>query len=507
MKEIPNMDETTKNYYDDKGYIYSKNSASKDALYLRCKNYIGKDCACRAIVRNNNFENVRIIVDHNHRPDKKAVDRLLFSKTLEKICMENPYMKPILCYVKAKNELKNQVNRKYIHESYKYSVFIHRAQRRIVPLKPKSIEEFEKLIGVAKNSNLYAYDDVDKPFYRGIWEGTSGRNVAFVSERTLNEVKDLKEVTLLMDGTFKAVPRHMNFRQLYIINVIIRNRCYPLAYILMEKKDFNSYKVVLSELKRMIPAINVINCMTDYEAATRKAIKQVFPTSRISGCFFHYVQAIQKASKRFGLRNKLYDGDFQKFINRTSALALLPNEFVVEGFKLICKSVNKSARWDRFASYWHRQWAKANISVYGLRHRTNNFSETLNRVINLMIGRKAPNIWLLIENLQTVEMVKSDELEQVLDGLIIDTQVKKETTRMNKKIKRSIKSFNKTNDVETFLDNVTFNDDLADFFVHDFKEADYIDDFDEEIIPNMYNDECDFRKKHPRAAAKKRKRT
>lgn len=256
-------------------------------------------------------------------------------------------------------------------------------------LKPKSIAKFEELIGTAKNTKLFAYDDVGKIFYRGVWQGKTGGNIAFVSERTLNEEKELKEVTLLMDGTFRAVPRHLKFRQLYIINVVIKNRCYPLAYILMEKKDYHSYMLVLNKLKLMIPSMNVVNCMTDYESATRKAMKEVFPTSLISGCFFHYVQAIQKASKRFGLRNKNTGSEkFEAAINKISALALLPNEYITEGFELICKSVAKSTRWDRFSGYWIRQWAKANISVYGMRHRTNNFSETLNRLINLLIGKK-----------------------------------------------------------------------------------------------------------------------
>lgn len=93
-------------------------------------------------------------------------------------------------------------------------------------------------------------------------------------------------------------------------------------------------------------------------------------------------------------------------------------------------------------------------------------------------------------------------MEQVVGGLMIDKAVQKETTRMNKKIDKAVKRFKKSRDVGTFLDNVTFNDDLADFFVHDFKEVDIIDEFDEEVIPNSYDDVCDFRRKHPRSCLK-----
>lgn len=270
--------------------------------------------------------------------------------------------------------------------SHHYNVFIHRQQGQHVPVKPKSADEFEKLI--AKNSIIYATDNAGKTFYRGVWHGKTGANIAFVSERTLKKVKKLKKVVFLMDGTFEAIPRHLKFRQLYIINVIIRKRCYPLAYVLMERKDYHSYFLVLIKLKEMIPNMNVVNCMTDYEQATRKAIKELFPTSRLSGCLFHYVQAIQKASKRFGLSSKADGEKFKAAINKISALALLPNDYIVKGFKSIAKSIKGSMRWDKFKDYWLRQWKNANLSVYGLRHRTNNFSETLNRTINLIIGTK-----------------------------------------------------------------------------------------------------------------------
>lgn len=150
--------------------------------------------------------------------------------------------------------------------AYHYNTFIHRKQ---VSVKPKSITEFEKLIGIAKNSRTYATDSAGKVFYRGVWHGKTGANIAFVSERVLKKMKKLKKVTL-MDATFKSIPRHLKFRQLYIINVIIRKRCYPLAYVLMEKKDYHSYIVVLNKLKEMIPSMNVTGFMTECELASRK---------------------------------------------------------------------------------------------------------------------------------------------------------------------------------------------------------------------------------------------
>lgn len=202
---------------------------------------------------------------------------------------------------KAKNELKGKVERKNIPMISSFFSLMHRSQKKKVPLLPKNIALFESLIAEAKNHKRYAFDDAGELFYLGVWEGKTGKNVAFVSDGTLQRVSKETDVTLLMDGTFRAIPRHLKFRQLYIINVIIKGRCFPLAYILMERKDYDSYMTVLSELKKLLPSMNVVQCMSDYECATRKAILQQFPGVRLSGCYFHYVQAIVKDCKQFGL--------------------------------------------------------------------------------------------------------------------------------------------------------------------------------------------------------------
>lgn len=112
--------------------------------------------------------------------------------------------------------------------------------------------------------------------------------------------------------------------KLYIISVIRKGRCYPLAYILMERRDYKSYLNVFHNLKQLIPTMNVVTVMSDYEAATRKAVKVQFPKARLSGCFFHYVQSIRKSAKRFGLRSKWDKVKIEDVINKVSALALLP---------------------------------------------------------------------------------------------------------------------------------------------------------------------------------------
>ncbi|KAJ6647688.1 hypothetical protein Bhyg_02911, partial [Pseudolycoriella hygida] len=132
--------------------------------------------------------------------------------------------------------------------------------------------------------------------------------------------------------------------------------------------------------------------MSDYEAATRKALREVFPKARLTGRYFHYVQAIVKKFKKFGISD---DENFEGVREDICALALLPNDKIMEGFEIINKGIKHSDRWTRFAAYWKRTWSTANISVYGLVHRTNNYAETLNKTLNILVKSRHPNIWTL----------------------------------------------------------------------------------------------------------------
>lgn len=191
------------------------------------------------------------------------------------------------------------------------------------------------------------------------------------------------------------------------------------------------------------------------------------------------------------------------------ALALLPNGLVDQGFDIISRQFKDSKRWERFESYWKKQWAEANISVYGMVHRTNNYSESLNRTINLLIGRKRPGIWKLIYNLKIVEMLKSDELEQVVAGAMLKTRRKKRTIILNQKIKDATDLFNESKNVEAFLKNVTYNEDIESFF-HKDGDGDVFNDVgseDYDIIPNDYNVMSDFRLAHPRVVVTEKRKT
>lgn len=83
-------------------------------------------------------------------------------------------------------------------------------------------------------------------------------------------------------------------------------RSFPLMYVLMERRDTASYQFLFNKIKELIPNVTVKNIMTDFEAATRKAIRMVFPSARLSGCYFHYIQAIVKRFRKYGLNDEKF---------------------------------------------------------------------------------------------------------------------------------------------------------------------------------------------------------
>lgn len=499
MKQITTTDnleirlfriDDSENYYDEKGFLYSRNNIKQvKNSYFRCKNSSRLGCLPRVKACGNNLEKSILTRQHNHLPLPGKVDKEKFDKQLNKACQESPYSYPRELYTKTRKRMKAEVNPLSIPLKGRYDTLIQRRKRKFIPKLPKSVKEFEDLIQNYKEQ--YFYDERNLPFYREVWKTKSGEsNVVFISESVLSKLKELKvNIHMLMDGTFKVLPRHIKFRQLYIISIMYEDRCYPLAFILMKKKTYYSYKVFFAKQKLLFPSRDITNFMADYEAATRKALKSEFPRARISGCYFHYVKAINKASRRFGLSK---DVKFETAIQKVSALALLPNEFISKGFEIIDnenRDFKKSLRWSRFRMYWRRQWENANVSVYGLQHRTNNFAESMNKSLNVLAKVKGPNIWILIEHLKTLEMDKTDELNQHAEGLMF--KATGEMQPLDKKIIRETTVFEKGQDVARFLKNVIHGDKLENFF----KERIYldgIDDYDSDEDSGFDEDEEDF---------------
>ena len=106
-----------------------------------------------------------------------------------------------------------------------------------------------------------------------------------------------------MDGTFKCVP-HI-FSQMITIHGKYESRIWPLLHVLINNKNQESYKLMLSAIKRFMLK-HKLSCKpesfsVDFEAGIIGALELHYPNALILGCYFHYCQAVYRKVQELGL--------------------------------------------------------------------------------------------------------------------------------------------------------------------------------------------------------------
>ena len=110
--------------------------------------------------------------------------------------------------------------------------------------------------------------------------------------------KSLDEgAAFLGDGTFNSVPTM--FKQLYTIHAEVDGSAFPVVFVLMEESSSEAYEFIFNALKANGLVFKTF--MTDFENASRRAVRNVFCDVVVKGCWFHYTQAIVRRAKKVGL--------------------------------------------------------------------------------------------------------------------------------------------------------------------------------------------------------------
>lgn len=208
--------------------------------------------------------------------------KILYFSPIENICYEEKFLTTREAYFKARENMDID-ELKHAPARTSYGSKVHRIKKEFEPKIPYSFEEFEAFINDEKYRERYCFDARNKTFYRGVLTTKKGDSmIVFISETGLKHLmKEDVYIELLMDGTFKILPRHIKFAQLYIMSFIYRDRSYPFAFVFMEKRDSASYDILFTKFKSYFSfdiASKVVKCMADYERAVRKALKKHFPS-------------------------------------------------------------------------------------------------------------------------------------------------------------------------------------------------------------------------------------
>ncbi|KAF4523996.1 hypothetical protein B566_EDAN013838 [Ephemera danica] len=235
-----------------------------------------------------------------------------------------------------------------------------------------SEETFRHRFGMTKT-------EPSQTFYKGTLITRDVKAIFFASTDMLNKLANAKRVYI--DGTFKTVPKKPVFKQLLTIHFKLGNHSFAAIWILMDRKTYLAYRWVFTFIKDVLcPGFNPESIMTDYEAALRKALAEIFATSTLLGCYFHYSQAIWRRVQILGLVVSVRNTTaVKKIVAMLMGLALLPSDQIEDGHSAVEQYARREGVYREVKalikycrSYWIEKVGAENVSVFGLKHRTNN---------------------------------------------------------------------------------------------------------------------------------------
>lgn len=211
------------------------------------------------------------------------------------------------------------------------------------------------------------------------------------------------ETDLMMgDGTFQTVPSP--YYQLFTLFIDTGSSSkytaiVPAIFCLLPNKQQSTYeKVFRFLLDRYKISLKFFKC--NYEQALINAVEKIFPQIKVSGCFFHFKRAIIKKATELGMMD---DKKLKQVTYLTCNLALIPRNFIPEGWLTISENILDCPAGQKFAEYFTSQWVKkisANVWCCAHeRHRTTNSLEAWHNRLKLKVEEKG-NLFLYIKTLK-----------------------------------------------------------------------------------------------------------
>ena len=123
---------------------------------------------------------------------------------------------------------------------------------------------------------------------------SGARHIVFT---TLPQLQLLNNASVIYcDATFKVVRQLVS--QLFSFHSFLGDannenvKQVPLAFIMISRRRKRDYTAVFKHMKEIIPTMNLIRLITDFEAAIWYGARKIQPNIAISGCNCHWGQAL-----------------------------------------------------------------------------------------------------------------------------------------------------------------------------------------------------------------------
>ncbi|KAK3932380.1 Carboxy-S-adenosyl-L-methionine synthase [Frankliniella fusca] len=255
---------------------------------------------------------------------------------------------------------------------------------------PQSFEELADLM--AQNPNITATMDGQDSIFMAPVGPPGHRSIIFLSRRVAGMMQSatLRINIVFSDGTFASRPSRPHSRQVFQISTSIHNHVVPLVQVLMQSRTRVAYVAILEALREALPQFRPELVITDFECAQMQAWVQVYDVP-VQGCYWHFSRAVSILSRKMGLTYYLGLHPRAKSIVRSLlALPLLPQNRIMEGFMSLAYEAAEEAVYAVLHTFflkvldtWLVGFRFQMLSVFLADHRTNNVSESANRMLRL----------------------------------------------------------------------------------------------------------------------------
>ena len=289
--------------------------------------------------------------------------------------------------------------------------------------------------------------------------GDSGQAIIFVSKQMAAAVQRNGVSFIQADATYAITPAI--FYQTLTIMCEIGGIMMPCAYALMTNKTQSLYLRVFEEFKIALSngdaegSLRPAQAVVDYEPAVARALELIFPDTRLNGCLFHYTKNVLKRHRELRL-TKLYfrNHAYKRWFRLLLSLPLLPEHsissfyqeelakknFDCEGWE--SRAVKKLKRY--LESHWLRQVGPGMLSVFHLKRRTTNETESHNRWIRRQIPPVSAkhNLWFFVQRLNEFMAEVDLDLERLSNGLLVRRQKSKRRVALEERLEELKRSLN-----------------------------------------------------------------
>lgn len=416
---LPGKHDNSHIYHRGNGHFYHVNRMSDDGstVYMRCINHGRNHCRGRAI-----WTAARRLQESPHRclPDLNYIGVVVARNRILDRCRsgDNATFSRIL--QEERRRFPRAVQARLTLPRLRTAMY--EARRSMFPEIPHSLREVGNLLSDPQYSTLTSTIDGEDSIYCSTVQATDGSTAIILASQRMLEF--MSRVThIFADGTF-CTPACPNVSQVYNLTAMWRWHIIPLAVVLMERRTTSLYKRVYQEIKTASPRFRPTTFYADFEAAQNRAIRDEFSFADWIGCLFHYASAIIQHAKSLGLtaliRNNAVVADIVRYC---CVIPLAPQNLMREAHRLIAAMARTTIFYGdlrEFFDYIYCTWLTGArydyVNVCRAESRTNNVSESFNRILQDAMRSRHPNMWDFLNAVKNIEDKAVTDIQTLLNG-------------------------------------------------------------------------------------------